>query len=105
MLDKRGKDVDVQAQATVKKPQLHILGQSRSTIEDQMRFILTQQDDLRDLKNPTVTESGVEVWDVMRFMNGNNPAVEIDGTQHGGHCGCPGCDGNINSSHDLEYTF
>lgn len=28
-----------------------------------------------------------------------------DGTQNGGHYGCPGCDGNINSSYDLEYSF
>ena len=42
----------------------------------------------------------------MRFMNGDNPAAEMeDGTQHGGNYGCPRCDGNINSSYDLEYTL
>lgn len=42
----------------------------------------------------------------MRFMNGDNPAAEMeDGTQHGGHYGCPGCDGNINSSYDVEYSL
>ena len=71
-----------------------------------MRFIPTRQEDLRELKNPTVTESGIEVWDVMRFMNGDNPTCEMeDGTQHGGNYGCPGCDGNICSSHDMEYTL
>ena len=104
ILEKTGKDVDVQA--TVEEPQLYILGQSRSTVEDQMRFIPTRQEDLRDLKNPSITESGVEIWDVMRFMNGDNPATEMeDGTQHGGNYGCPGCDGNINSSHDLAYSL
>ena len=104
ILEKTGKDVDVQA--TVEEPQLYILGQSRSTVEDQMRFIPTRQEDLRDFKNPSITESGVEIWDVMRFMNGDNPATEMeDGTQHGGNYGCPGCDGNINSSHDLAYSL
>ena len=104
MLDKTGKDIDVQA--TVEEPQLYILGQSRSTVEDQMRFIPTRQQDLRELKSSTATESGIEVWDVMRFMNGDNPACEMeDGTQHGGNYGCPGCDGNICSSHDMEYTL
>ena len=71
-----------------------------------MRFVPTRQEDLRDLKNPTMTESGIEVWDKMRFMNGDNPAAEMeDGTQHGGNYGCPRCDGNINSSYDLEYTL
>ena len=42
----------------------------------------------------------------MRFMNGDNPACEMeDGTQHGGNYGCPACDGNICSSHDIEYTL
>ena len=103
-LEKTGKDVDVQA--TVEEPQLYILAQSRSTVEDQMRFIPTRQEDLRDLKNPSITESGVEVWHVMRFINGDIPATEMeDGTQHGGNYGCPGCDGNINSSHDLAYSL
>ena len=104
MLEKTGQDVDVQA--SVEEPQLYILGQSRSTVEDQMCFVPTRQEDLRALKNPTMTESGIEVWDKMRFMNGDNPAAEMeDGTQHGGNYGCPGCDGNINSSYDLEYTL
>ena len=62
MLDKTGKDVDVQA--TVEELQLYILGQSRSTVEDHTRFIPTCQEDLRELKNPTVTQSGIEMWDV-----------------------------------------
>ena len=42
----------------------------------------------------------------MRFMNGDNPAIQFeDGKQHGGHYPCVGCDGNINSSYDLEYML
>ena len=104
MVDKTGKDIDIQA--TIEEPQLYILGQSRSTVEDQMKFVPTRQEDLRDLRNPVLTDCGVEVCELMRFMNGDNPAAEMeDGTQHGGNYGCPGCDGNINSSHDLEYSL
>ena len=71
-----------------------------------MKFVPTRQEDLRDLRNPVLTNCGVEVCDIMRFMNGDNPAAEMeDGTHHGGNYGCPGCDGNINSSHDLEYSL
>ena len=71
-----------------------------------MKFIPTRQEDLMALKNATVTESGVEVRDIMRFMNGDSPATEMeDGTQHEGNYGCPGCDGNINSSHNLAYSL
>lgn len=104
MLEKTGKDVDVQA--TVEGPQLYILGQSKSTAEDRMKCILSRQEDLRDLKNPTETDSGIEVCDIMRFMNGDNPDTDMeDETQHGGDYGCPGCDGNINSSYDLQYNL
>ena len=98
MLAKTGKDVDVQA--TVQEPQLYILGQSKSTVEDQMKFIPSRQEDLRDLKNPTETDSGTEVWDIVRFKNGDIPAMVMEeGTQHGGDYGCPG---NTNSSYDVK---
>ena len=39
-------------------------------------------------------------------MNGDNPTVETeDGTQHEEYFGCVGCDGNINRSYNLAYTF
>ena len=92
-------------QQLVEEPQLYILGQSESTVEDQMKFIPSRQD-LRDLKNPTKTDSGIEVWDIMRFMNGDNLATEMeDGPQHGGDYGCPGCDCNIIFSYDLKYSL
>lgn len=48
MIDKTGKDINTQA--TIEEPQLYILGQSRSTVEDQMKFVPTRQEDLRDLR-------------------------------------------------------
>ena len=49
-----GKEVDVQA--TVEKPHLHILGHSVSSIEEQMKFVPTRQDDLRNLNQPIKRE-------------------------------------------------
>ena len=73
-------------------------------IESQMSFVPTRQEDLRNLANAVMTESGVPINDIMRFMNGNNPAIQFeDGKQHGGHYPCVGCYGNINSSYDHEY--
>lgn len=99
---KLGKQVDVQA--SVEKPHLYILGQSGSSIEEQMRFVPTRQEDLRNLEQPVTTEDGIDITDGMRFMNGDNPSVQFEsGTQHGGHKGCSGCDGDLNQSYDLEY--
>ena len=93
-------------QATIERRHLYILGQSKSTVEDQMQFVPTRQEDLRELHTLVSTDSGIEIHDTMRFMNGDNPAVEMeDGTQHGRHFGCVGCDGNINRNYHLAYTF
>lgn len=104
MLQKTGHSIDVQA--TIEEPYIYILGPSGSTIVEQMEFVPTRQDDLRDLANKVMTESGVPINDIMRFMNGDNPAIQFeDGTQHGGHYPCVGCDVDINSSFDLEYVL
>ena len=71
-----------------------------------MRVVPTRQEDLRSLDTPVLTHTGEEIHDIMRFMNGDNPAAALeDGTQRGGHFGCVGCDGNINNSHDLAYSL
>ena len=99
---KLGRDVDVQA--SIEKPHLYIIGQSGSSIEDQMKFVPTRQDDLKNLKQAIKTEGGIEISDEMRFMNGDNPSIQFEsGNQHGGHKGCSGCDGDLNQSYDLEY--
>ena len=50
------------------------------------------------------TEEDVEVEDQMRFMNGGNVAINFEcGDQHGGHYGCPGCDGHLSRCHHLNY--
>ena len=97
-----GKDVDVQA--TVERPYLYMLGQSSSSIEDQIKFVPARHDDLVNLTQKVKTEEDVEVEDEMRFMNGDNPAANFEcGNQHGGHYGCPGCDGHLSMCHDLDY--
>ena len=60
-----GKEIGVQA--TIKRPNLYILGQSRSTVEDQMQFVPNRQEDLRDLRTLVSTDSGVEINDTIRF--------------------------------------
>ena len=86
------------------KPHLYIIGQSGSSIEDQMNFVPTRQDDLKNLKQAIKTEGGIEISDEMRFMNGDNPSIQFEsGNQHGGHKGCSGCDGDLNQRYDLEY--
>ncbi|CAH3156469.1 unnamed protein product [Pocillopora meandrina] len=81
-----------------------MLGQSSSSIEDQIKFVPARHDDLVNLTQKVKTKEDVEVEDEMRFMNGDNPATNFEcGNQHGGHYGCPGCDGHLSMCHDLDY--
>lgn len=70
-----GKEVDVQA--TFEKPHLYILRHTGSSIEEQMKFVLTRQDDLRNLNQPIKREEGINITDEMRFMNGDSPSIQF----------------------------
>lgn len=81
-----------------------MLGVSGSSDADQLMFVPTRRECLRDINNPLVTSDGIEVLDEMRLMSGDSPAVELeDGTQKGGHRGCTGCDGDMRNGYDYEY--
>ena len=70
-----------------------LLVQSSSSIEDKIKFVPARHDDLVNLTQKVKTEEDFEVEDEMRFMNGDNPAVNFEcGNQHGGHYACSGCD-------------
>lgn len=101
-LQKHGTPADVQAK--IETPHLYMLGVSGSGDADQLMFVPTRRECLRDLKEPISTSEGIKVHDKMRLMNGDSPAVELeDGTQKGGHRGCAGCDGDMRSGYDYEY--
>ncbi|EDO31463.1 predicted protein [Nematostella vectensis] len=102
-LEETGRKINIQA--TVESPKIYILGASKSTVDDQMQFVKTRQEDLKNQVS-TITNEGIEVNEVMRYMNGDNPAIQMEsGTQHGGTFPCAGCDCNINSCYSLEYSL
>ena len=81
-----------------------LLGQSSSSIEDKKKFVPARHDDLVNLTQKLKTEEDFEVEDEMRFMNGDNPAVNFEcGNQYGGHYACSGCDGRSSMCHDLNF--
>ena len=61
-----------------------LLRQSSSAV-DKIKFVPVRHDDLVNLTQKVKTEEDFEVEDEMRFMNGDNPAVNFEcGNQHGG---------------------
>lgn len=101
--EKKGLNRAVSVQSKIERPHLYMMGASRSTDSDQLLFIPTRRECLLSFSQGEKHEDGTIIHNVMRFMNGDNPAVELeDGTQKGGHRGCAGCDADIRWSTDLE---
>lgn len=101
-----GKGVDVQS--VIEAPHLYILGAAGTKDSDQLAFIPTRRECLKELnftevQVPDKTET-VELKEKMRFMNGDNPAVEFeDGIQKGGHFVCSGCGGDMRRASEYHY--
>ena len=96
------KKIDVQAE--IEQPHLYMIGMCGSSDADQVLFIPTRRECLRDLSKEVQIQD-VKIKDTMIFMNGDNPSIEFkDETWKGGHRGCVGCDGDMHSSFDFEYV-
>ena len=95
-------------QSVIEAPHLYMLGAAGAKDSDQLAFIPTRRECLKELNFTEVqvadkTET-VELKEKMRFMNGDNPAVEFeDGTQKGGHFGCSGCGGDMRRASEYHY--
>ena len=82
------KKIDVQAE--IEQPHLYMIGMCGSSDADQVLFIPTRRECLRDLSKEVQIQD-VKIKDTMIFMNGDNPSVEFeDETWKGGHRGCVG---------------
>ncbi len=59
-----GEDIDVQS--TVETPEVHIVGRSSSSVEDQSLFSACRNECISKLDTPLHLSNGVEVTDVLR---------------------------------------
>lgn len=94
----------IDVQATVEKPHLYILGQSKSTDADQLSYTLSRIEDLKQLVEP-VEIGGVPIFDVMRVFSGDGPARQFEaGQQRGGNFSCL-CGIPSKEHSNLEYAL
>ncbi len=73
---KTGRKVDVQS--VVEAPEIHILGRSSSSIEDQLKFNECRVQSLADLATPLTTSAGTPLQDILRFFHGDGPAQQFE---------------------------
>lgn len=94
----------IDVQATVEKPHLYILDQSKSTDQDQLSYTLSRVEDLKQLVEP-VEIGGVPIFDVMRVFSGDGPARKFEaGQQRGGNFSCL-CGIPSKEHSNLEYAL
>lgn len=88
----------------MEKQHRYILGQSKSTDEDQLSYILSIIEDLKQLVEP-VEIGGVPIFDVMRVFSGDGPARQFEaGQQRGGNFSCL-CGIPFKEHINLEYAL
>ena len=100
------KGVDIDVQAVLAQPEVHILGRSTSSIEDQKMFLDTRRECLRQMGERLCTKKGVQVHDIVCFFYGDGPAAQFEaGQKMGGHYPCVGCGANSNRFPDIAYCY
>ena len=104
MKDLKGINIDVPA--TVEKPEVHIIGRSSSSTQDQLLFVDTRRECLQQMRSTLITTAGVEVRDIVRFFYGDGPAAQFEaGLKQGGSYCCVGCGAHSGRFTDIAYCY
>jgi len=80
--------VQINVPTIVETPEVHILGKSSSSLEDQRTFTDYRRNSLSDFNETIYTEAGIPVNDVVCFFHDDGPAQQFEaGNKIGGyHC-------------------
>ena len=85
---------DVNIQAEVEQPEIHLLAFGSSSVEDQAALIKDRLSCLLELPEPVKTETGIEITDTLRFFTVDHPATQFEqGSKMGGNYKCAVCVG------------
>lgn len=93
-------------QSTIEAPEIHIIGRSSSSLEDQATFNECRKECLRQLSTTVTLSTGECVSDVIRFFHGDGPAQQFEtGNTVGGNYCCTGCGVRSDRMDDISYSF
>ena len=101
--------IDVNVQAEVEQPEIHLLALCSSSVEDQTALIGDRLSCL-ELSEPVKTDTGIEFTDTLRFFTGDHPATQFEqGSKQGGtyKCGVCGCQEYLfdDQAHTLQHKW
>ncbi len=101
---------DLNIQAEVEQPEIHLLALGSSSVADQASNIGDRLPCILDLSEPVKTETGIEIIDTLRFFIGDHPATQFEqGSKQGGiyKCVACGCQGHLydDQAHALQHKW
>ena len=100
------KNVTIDVPVILDNAEVHILGRSSSTTEDQLMFVETQRNCLKEIGERVFTKSGIEVIDKVGFFYGDGPAAQFEaGHKQGGIYCCVGCGADSGRFSDIAYSY
>lgn len=99
------KNTNIDVPAILQQVEVHILGRSFSSTEDQLMFMEARRECLKEMREKVCTENSVEVIDIVRFFSGDGPAAQFEaGNKQGGTYCCTGCGADSGRFSDIAYS-
>ena len=99
------KGINIDVPAMVEKSEVHIIGRSSSSTQDQLLFVDIRRECMQQMST-LITTAGVEVRDIVRFFYGDGPAAQFEaGQKQGGSYCCVGSGAHSGRFTDIAYCY
>ena len=96
----------INIQAKVETPSVYVIARSTSSDTEQLCYVETRVECLKDLSETLTSKSGIEVNDKVRFFHGDTPARQYEcGQQKGGNYYCAICGASAHRVYEMDYVF
>ena len=97
---------EINIQAYIEEPEIHIIALSSSSLEDQAALISDRLECIKELTKQITTKNDITVTDKLFFFTGDKPAAQFErGTQQGGYYKCGSCGCRSTRMDDLAYSL
>ena len=98
--------IDINVQADIEKPHIHILTKTSSSIEDQLLHSSTRLECIKGLDIELEISNGHKIIDKLRFFHGDDPSAQLEtGKQKGGNYFCPICPIKATQTYSPQILF
>lgn len=101
---KSGQKISVQS--IIETPEVHFIARCGSSDGEQLMYIETRCECIRELKQPLMLDGGIEFTDCLRFCHGDSPLRAFEaGQQKGGNYFCSTCGVHFSMTYDLDHAL